>query len=195
MDEIRVNHVGGFGGASSLDRTIGEVVASHPNDPAAQEVALDAALVRPYDRVQLASVVRDVPTSCIARDVEETSSDDNPVVVHKRGFATGLTSGLLEPFPVSLEVAGRGENGEEVVRDYTRGFFVEGDPGPFAKPGDSGAIVIDDDGCVVGMVVAVASKNPQDVQPSDAAFVVPVTDLLANLSLDLAGPSRPCTVV
>jgi len=193
---IRVNYVAGFGGASSQDRLVGEVYYSDPVDPDVDEVALDAALVEPADDVTFGSVVSDVPTSCFARDVEETAGDDNPVIVHKRGFATGFTTGLLEPYESTLEIEGRRPDGSPIVRTYTRGYLVTGDNDEaFAKPGDSGAIVTDADGCIVGMVVAVVAATPNNVHPDDPAFIVPISDLLDALSVRLAGPRRPCTSI
>lgn len=191
----RIMYVAGFGGASSQDRYIGDVVVSDPADAETTDVQLDAALVDPADNVFCRNVVRHNATSCIARDVEETADEDNPVIVHKRGWATGSTSGLLVPVPEALEVEGRMPDGSTVVREYLRGYFVYGDDCPFAKPGDSGSIVVDDDECVVGMVVALRANKPDNVQAEDPAFVVPILDIIDGLGIVLAGPSRQCTLV
>jgi S1-C subfamily serine protease len=134
-------------------------------------------------------------TSCIRRDVEETLNEDNPVLVHKRGFGTGETNGLLIPVAESLDVEGRLPDGSPVLRTYLRGFFVYGDGRPFAKPGDSGAIVVDDDDCVVGMIVALRAADSAHATGSDPAFVVPIGDLVEYLGVDLLGPARRCTIV
>jgi hypothetical protein len=189
-----VSYVAGVGGASSLDRMIGRVTLSHPADPAVREVELDAALVTLESTVTCENIVRDIATSRIARNVEETAVDDNPVLVHKRGFASGETTGLLDPVPQSLDVAGKRPDGTTVVRSYLRGYFVEGDNGPFARPGDSGSIVIDDDDCVVGMIVALRAQNPSVIQPDDLAFVVSIVDIAATIGIELVGPSRLCVI-
>lgn len=186
--------MGGFGGAGSADRHIGQVTLSHPAENVA-EVHLDAALVEPSGRVRCHNLVRATVTSCLGRDVEDSAYEDNPVLVHKRGFSTNETSGLLDPVPESLDVEGRLPNGTTVVRSYMRGYFVFGDGGPFAKPGDSGSVVVDDDDCVVGMIVALRTADPNGVKESDPAFVVPISDLVEHLGVELIGPARACTVV
>lgn len=155
----------------------------------------DAALVAPGPGVTLTSTVRDRAVSCVARDVEETAVADNPVIVYKRGInQPSLTMGLLDPVPTSLEVTSYLPDGSEVSRFYPRGCFVVGDDCPFARPGDSGSIVVDEDSCVVGLLVALRT-NSFDVRTEDPAFVVPIIDLLDEIGIELIGPNRACTVV
>jgi hypothetical protein len=191
----RVLYLAGFGGAGSADREVGSVVYSHPAEGDTLEIHLDAALIEPESHVNCDNTVRDTVTSCLSRDVEETADEDDPVVVHKRGSSTGETTGLLAPVPESLEVEGRLPDGSVIVRNYLRGFFVYGESGPFAKPGDSGSLVVDDDDCVVGMIVALRTADPNNVEPGDPAFVVPVGDLVTLLDIELVGPARVCTIV
>ncbi len=191
----RVLYVASFGASSSADRVIGEVVLSHPDRYDVTEVGLDAALVEPADWVACSNIPRETITSCIARDVEASAEADNPVIVHKRGFKTDQTTGMLVPAPESLEVEGKLPDGTIVLRNYLRGYFVFGDEVPFAKDGDSGSIVVDDDDCVVGMVVAVRPARRGQITAADPAFVVPIHDIIERLDLELLGPSRSCTVV
>ena len=108
----------------------------------------------------LKDIVREHGPSGIARDVEATAVNDNPVIVHKRGITEPkLTSGLLEPFAISALLKSQLPDGASTFRRYLRVFRVYGDQGPFAKPGDSGAVVIDDDDCVVGMLVGLACTD------------------------------------
>lgn len=187
-------YVAGPGGASSADQEIGRVRLSHPAEDVT-EVDLDVALIDPAAHVECRNVVRETVTSCLARDVEETVDEDNPVLVHKRGFKTGDTTGLLVPVAESLDVEGRLPDGRSIVRSYLRGYFVFGDDGPFAKPGDSGSIVVDEDDCVVGMIVALRAADTTNVKASDPAFVVPVADIIKKVGVELSGPARVCTVV
>ena len=66
---------------------------------------------------------------------------------------------------------------------------------PFAERGDSGAIVVDEDECIIGMVVALRPADPRHIRHDDPAFVVPITGLVENLQVSLTGPNRVCTLV
>jgi hypothetical protein len=73
-------------------------------------------------------------------------------VVHKDGATTGRTTGLLEPVVVSDQTD---------TRHYTQGWWIIGENDrPFALDGDSGSIVLDEDGAAIGMVVAVDKDAP-----------------------------------
>jgi hypothetical protein len=172
------------------DPRVGDVIESHPAEPCT-EVHLDACLVCVDDHVELTQVVRSTITSGRARDLEGL---DDYVTVFKRGINSGLTKGLLDPTPESLKVKLPQAGGPPTVRDYMRGWFVVGDGQPFARPGDSGSIVIDEDDCVVAMVVALQSDTPHEPQADDAAFVIPICDVLRELGVRLAGPDRQCTL-
>ncbi len=177
--------------ASSGDPRIGEVIASHPAEPS-EEVQIDACLVRVDDHVALTQVVRDTITSGRPRDLHGV---DDLVTVFKHGInAPGLTRGLLDPTPEAFKVVLPQAGGPPVVRDYLRGWFVYGDGVPFARPGDSGSIVVDEDDCVVAMVVALRTESHRPPQTEDPAFVIPILDILDGLGIGLAGPDRPCTV-
>ena len=192
-DGGRVMYVAGFG-ASPADRHIGRVVLRHP-DTDVEEILLDAALVEPLPHVTCKNIVRGDATSCIGRDVEESIDEDNPVIVHKHGWKTGTTTGLLNPVPETLDVEGRRPDGATTMYTYLRGYFVLGDGGPFARPGDSGSIVIDDDNCVVGMIVALRTSDPNNITEADPAFVVPIVDLIEHLGVELIGPPHACTLI
>jgi hypothetical protein len=179
----------------SGDPIVGHVHSSHPAEPC-QEVELDVSLVTTVDGVTLNDIVREQGLSGIARDVEATALDDNPVIVHKRGITEPkLTSGLLEPFAVSVLLESQLPGGASTWRRYLRVFRVYGDQGQFAKPGDSGAVVIDDDDCVVGMLVGLACADRTAIDENTPGIVVPIVDILETLGLELLGPKRPCTVV
>lgn len=179
--------------AASGDPRIGDAITSNPPEPV-DEVELDAALVRVDDDVALSGVVRATRVSRRPRDLHD---EDEPIIVYKRGInAPGLTEGLLDPTPESLRVELPQIGGPPIVRDYLRGWFVHGTDGttPFARAGDSGSIVVDEDDCVVAMVVALRSRTPYSPSPDDPAFVVPIVAVLAGLDVQLEGPDRPCTL-
>lgn len=101
---------------------------------------------------------------------------------------------MLDPTPASLKVVLPQPGGPPAVRDYLQGWFVHGDDGPFARPGDSGAIVVDEDDCVVAMVVALETDPQRPLRPEDPAFVIPILNILEGLDVRLTGPDRPCTL-
>jgi hypothetical protein len=181
----------GVAAASSGEPRIGDVVLSHPAQPCA-EIELDACLVRVDDNVELAQTVRETITSAMPRDLSES---EDMIRVHKRGLASGLTSGWLDPIPSSLTTTAEAPDGERTFREYTKGWLVIGEPGPFAAPGDSGSIVVGDDDCVVGLIVALETEYPRGpLKREDPAFVVPIIDVLRGLGVELTGPSRACTL-
>ncbi len=182
----------GVASTSSGDPLIGEVIESHPPAPR-EEVELDACIVRVGEHVSLGSVVREQAMSGRARDLMGV---EDLVTVYKRGIRDpGLTRGLLDPTPVSLKVDLPQPSGPPIVRDYMRGWFVYGDEHPFARQGDSGSIVTDEDDCVVALVVALRTDTRRDLRVEDPAFVVPILDVLAGLNVRLAGPDRNCVLV
>jgi hypothetical protein len=180
----------GVAAASSGDPRIGDVVLSDPAEPT-EEIRLDASVVRVDGHVTLRQVVRETTTSGRARSLDGV---DDLVTVFKRGGTSGLTQGLLDPTPESLKVELPQAGGQPIVRDYLRGWFVEGHAGPFARPGDSGSIVVDEDECVVAMVVALRTDPRRGPRPSDPAFVIPILDVLEGLDVRLTGPDRRCTL-
>jgi hypothetical protein len=181
----------GVAARSSGDPRIGDVIDSSPPEPS-EEVLLDACLVRVDDHVTLRGLVRETISSACARDL---SGLDDLVTVFKRGInSPGLTRGLLDPTPASLKVVLPQPGGPPVVRDYLQGWFVHGDDGPFARPGDSGSIVVDGDDCVVAMVVALETDPLRPFRPEDPAFVIPILSILEGLDVRLTGPDRPCTL-
>ncbi len=191
--DVRLAENSGIPGSG--DPIVGHVHSSHPHEPR-EEVELDASLIAAVDGVTLKDIVREQGLSGIPRDVEATAVDDNPVIVHKRGITEPrLTSGLLEPFAVSALLESQLADGTSTLRRYLRVFRVYGDQGHFARPGDSGAVVIDDDDCVVGMLVGLACADRNAIDKNTPGIVVPIIDILETLGLELLGPKRPCTVV
>jgi len=177
------------------DPTIGRVLASHPEDPC-REIEVDASVVSAEPGVSFNRVIREAETSRRPRDLNDLPEGQD-LVVFKRGMNTpGLTEGLLDTTPSSLAVELPRSDGTAVRRDYLRGYFVTGteENDPFARQGDSGSVVVDEDDCVLGLVVALRISDPTNPHPQDPAFVVAITDVLEALDLELTGPDRPCTL-
>ncbi|HTA14107.1 MAG TPA: hypothetical protein VK781_04535 [Solirubrobacteraceae bacterium] len=172
-------------GVSPTDPRIGDVFESHPPEPC-KEVELDACLVRVDEHVTLGGGVREKIASGLARDLE---GHEELVKVFKRGI-NDMTpiEGLLDPTLESLKVTLPNGANPALVRHYMRGWFVHGVGGPFARSGDSGSIVVDEDDHVVAMVVALRTMHPHDPKIGDPAFVIPIMDILSGLKVQLAGP-------
>jgi hypothetical protein len=179
----------GTKGMSAADPRIGDVIESHPPEPC-EEVELDACLVRVDEHVTLGGGVRARQASGQARDLD---GHEELVPVFKRGINDPRpTEGQLDPTPESLRVGLLGASaGQASVRDYLRGWFVYGVERPFARSGDSGSIVVDEDDRVVAMVVALRTNNPHDPKIDDPAFVIPIMDILDGLKVRLAAPDGP----
>lgn len=62
------------------------------------------------------------------------------------------------------------------------GWWVEGDDGPFAQPGDSGSIVVDEEHRVVGMAVAI--NVPRNGEPH-RTFCHSAAAIFASLGIAL----------
>lgn len=96
------------------------------------------------------------------------------IQVRKHGAQTGLTSGQLLPIAADHYM-------KDVRARYSWGWWVQGANGtPFAARGDSGAIVVDDERRVVGMVVAIESPDEHA-----ATFVHGINQIFAALQIAL----------
>jgi hypothetical protein len=173
---------------SATDPRIGDVIESHPPEPC-ERVELDACLVRIDEHVTLGGGVRAKIASGEARNLDGC---EESVIVFKRGINDlRPTEGRLDPTPQSLRVTRPTASGQAPVRDYLRGWFVYGVEQPFARSGDSGSIVVDEEDHVVAMVVALRTRHPHDPKIGDPTFVIPIMDILDGLKVRLAGPGGP----
>lgn len=71
--------------------------------------------------------------------------------VHKVGAASGYTTGTIVSTSAAASV---GYGGPLGLVNFRRCLRIVGDRGPFSVPGDSGSLVLDRDGAVVGIVFA-----------------------------------------
>jgi hypothetical protein len=139
------------GASQDHGRPLGEVRRCVPEDDASTVIPIDAAVIKPYPDVSINDRVGQGRTPAGCRDLL-TDPPNDLIVVHKDGATTGRTTGLLEPVVVADQT---------VTRHYTQGWWIIGENDrPFAQDGDSGSIVLDEDGAAVGMVVAVDKGNP-----------------------------------
>jgi len=91
-----------------------------------------------------------------------TTDDKENVAVSKIGAQTGETRGTLKPAAADLRV-------QDLRVRYSMGWWAEGNDAVFAEPGDSGAIVVDEERNAIGMLVAVSTDGAGDRAPG--AFV------------------------
>ncbi|MDS0926428.1 Nal1-like putative serine protease [Rhodobacter capsulatus] len=105
--------------------------------------------------------------------------------VRKYGRTTGLTSGMIvaqaaSAIPVSYNV---NEYGVRKNVWFNNIFVVAGDNGlPFSRPGDSGSLVVSDDGA--GNLVAVGLVFAGNEQRNQS-FILPLPDVLQKLAVDI----------
>lgn len=82
----------------------------------------------------------------------DTSDIDAREPVSKVGRTTGFTRGRVFAVEVDNHIVNFGPPGQPVRARFDDQFQVEADVGPFARPGDSGAIVMDADGNARGLL-------------------------------------------
>jgi len=114
-------------------------------------IRVDAAVIKPYPGVKCSNDLEcGAPTGL--RDLRVEDHTDM-IDVHKHGAQTGMRCGQLLPIAADHFMA-------DVNSRYEGGWWVEGSDGrAFAEKGDSGAIVVDDERKVIGMVVAIESDS------------------------------------
>jgi len=116
--------------------------------------AFDLALVIPIEDEQLGRFVEIEPGVVPPNRIVEVSSFDRERIVYKFGAKTGFSKGFIdsvEQLPVPID--------ELDVTDHIIVRSAPSDGGsyrPFADKGDSGAIVVTEDGGVIGMVRGVS---------------------------------------
>lgn len=135
-------------------------------------IVVDAAVVKPHRDFECSNEME-----CGAPQGTNdlwTVRDATEIHVRKHGAQTGMTAGRLIPIAADHYM-------KDVRARYSWGWWVDGTNGtPFAARGDSGAIVIDDERRVVGMVVAIESPN------EDAAtFVHGINQIFSALQIAL----------
>jgi hypothetical protein len=133
-------------------------------------IGVDAAVVKPAQNLDCRNQLGCGMVNGI-RDLWIVDDQSQGIAVKKHGAQTQVTSGELMPVAADLFV-------EDVKTRYNAGWWVYGDNGSeFATRGDSGAIVVDSDRRVVGMLVAVDRRG--------AAFVHGIKQIFTALDIEL----------
>lgn len=136
-------------------------------------VAVDAAVIKLADDVEFDNAIGGhVPTAF--NDLWANPPDfDLPVLKH--GAATELTRGTLTPIASDHRVEG-------FFPRYTSGWWAYGDDQPFAVPGDSGSMVVDEEHRLIGMAVAIEDRRADS---NTGTFVHGVQQIFSALRIDL----------
>jgi hypothetical protein len=167
-----------------LDQHVGITSRSSTDAPAA---SIDAAVFQPLDDVELDNDV--IHRRRIFRHlvgVRAVQPNSAPFLVHKAGAKTHITSGYLDPTPLSPTLNDRGAL---CTTTYGLGYAIYDDGAVFAAGGDSGAAVFDDDGYVVGLLVgmlgtAIADAVGPALPEPPRAFCVPIEVVLDELDVE-----------
>jgi hypothetical protein len=170
--EHRVLH-SAIGPSQEQGRPLGLVRRSAPagwqND-----LEIDAAVIKPLPTVEVDTGVglsRRAPTG--VRDLVSEAPDAD-VPVFKFGASTGPTRGFLDPVPADMRTAAG-------VR-YRSGWWIVGEDGDFAREGDSGAVVVDRENRVIGILTAI--DQPSGHGPV-LAFCLPIVPALDALKVTM----------
>jgi hypothetical protein len=97
------------------------------------------------------------------------------VAVRKLGAQTHETDGTLKPVAADNRV-------KDLSVRYSEGWWAYGDGCTFAQPGDSGAIVIDENRNAVGMLVAIEHDGTEGGEPA-GAFVHGIKQIFKALEI------------
>jgi hypothetical protein len=142
-----------------------------------EECDCDAALVRVVDAI---AINRRLDRGSIVRATRALTSDELGAIVHKRGCATGETRG---EFWGVTDVPLRVRRSPAVYVLYSDVLSIlSTDNAPFALPGDSGAILVDSQNAVVGLIVGM--EDPEET-PNPLTFAIPIATVLEALDVDL----------
>jgi hypothetical protein len=156
------------GATQRAGHPLGEVRRSVMSGQVGNSISLDGAVIKPDRRV---TVVASASPRAI-RDLTDEDLDDF-LAVSKVGAASGATYGLLDPIAASVRT-------REGIQ-YDGGWWITGDSEPFAKKGDSGAVVLDQDGLAVAILVAIQQQD----DPSGDSFCLPLAPILNALAVTL----------
>jgi hypothetical protein len=154
---------------------IGHTIKTVP-EGAEAACAVDAAVFRPGEHVRCN---RDSGRGAFIHEWRELSDEDIGAVVYKRGCSTGLTQGVFYEIAADVELRIRRSPRFDVLYERVLAILPEPDL-PFASPGDSGAIVVDDRRRAVGLIVGM--EDPAKVA-EPLTFCVPMEAVVRELGL------------
>jgi hypothetical protein len=167
------------------DQIVGTVHRSVPTNDQDLEPPItlehDAAVIKPRWNVRSPRQVGNIEVGGGAYDLSSHDFDAATIFV-KRGTSTGITRGCLVDDDSDFVVDT--PQGEIY---YPSGLLIDSlGPDLFAASGDSGAIVVEESGLVLGLVIGIF--KPTKADPSPSTFCLPIGPLLEALEVDLIGP-------
>jgi hypothetical protein len=119
----------------------------------------------------------------VVRGVRRISEDDLGLTVKKAGRTTGVTRGTISQVELDRLRVDMSDSGSTRVASFSDQFEVIGDDGkPFSLGGDSGAVIVDEDGFALGLLFA---GGPDD-QGVDLTFANHLETALSKLGVRLA---------
>lgn len=142
-----------------------------------QECTVDAAIAEVTGRRELSNHLEGEPIAGV-RDIGPLVGVEFPVGMF--GARSNLRRGALSTAPVTEQIE-IGQSGRLVTYRHAC-HIASTDDRPFADHGDSGSIVVDEDGYAVAMVVGLAS--PATGTPRHA-LAIPMSPILEELEVDL----------
>lgn len=136
----------------------------------------DAAIARAVSRRELVNSIDDQPIAG-ALDIRDLHNTDIPV--RMLAARSKRREGILNTARVADRI--RIAFSDNYVF-YEHGCLIRGNDGEFAKPGDSGSVVVDDANRVIAMVVGLFEHD--DDAPR-STFAVPIAAVLEELDVKL----------
>jgi hypothetical protein len=155
---------------------IGHTIDTIPHE-LVDECECDAALVRLLGDI---ACTRRLDRGSIRRQIRDLTADDLGAIVHKRGSKTGETRGeFWGVTDVQLQV----RSSPRVDILYSNVLSVlSTDDSPFSLPGDSGAVLVDGNNAVAGLVVGM--EDPA-LTTTPLTFALPIRTVLNALDVQL----------
>jgi hypothetical protein len=116
------------------------------------------------------------------RGVRPLSEDDLGLKVRKAGRTTGVTRGIVTQVEIDRLRVDMGEPDTPRVATFSDQFEVIGEDGrPFSLGGDSGSLIVDEDGFAVGLLFA----GGQDTRGIDLTFANRIETVLEKLGVQM----------
>jgi len=191
----------------SNNHVLANVNAAQPGDPIFQpgrvdQTPDDGSLVAVLDRFEVLSFIRENVVDCavgqllgdqqfyagwseaiggVVQGSRRLRQTDLGTTVFKAGRTTGVTEGVITQVEIDGLRVNMGEPGKPKPASFSDQFEVIGTNGPFSQPGDSGSLVIHEDGHAVGLLFA----GGPDAQGIDLTFVNDVETVLERLRVSL----------
>lgn len=127
-----------------------------------------------------------------------TADGEVPFVVHKLGRTSSATEGRLNEIALqTITYRSATTSGNSNVETKALVVLDSQCSDAFARPGDSGSLVVDKNGAAVGLVIACQSR----LAPYYAAFVTPIEEIMSDMKAAIeradreqSGSSRPVKI-